>query len=304
MPVSRRKLAMMALGLSLPSPLLAQAQAQTPSTALPGAHDPNAIPLLTQAKTPDAEQWENFMDSRIVRNVTAPTLTPFLPDPAKANGAAVVVAPGGAFMMLSIDNEGYEVARWLAAHGIAAFVLKYRLKPTPRDTPAFMGQLAGLLNNAGKTSDNLSTPPEALADAKAAIRLVRQRAAAWHVDPHRVGLMGFSAGAMTTISTGLDPDTASRPNFIAPIYGPLSSRAVPADAPPMFTAMAMDDPIFSRSDLGFLTAYRAAGRPVEAHLYESGGHGFGMRKQGKSSDLWIEQFLAWAQDRSLLNPAR
>lgn len=301
MPVSRRMLAIMALGLMLPSPLFAQTQ--------PGAHDPNAIPLLAQAKAPDAEQWENFMDSRIVRNVTAPTLTPFLPDPAKANGAAVVVAPGGAFMMLSIDNEGYDVARWLAAHGIAAFVLKYRLKPTPRDTPAFMGQLAALLNNAGKTSDNLSTPPEALADAQAAIRLVRQRAAAWHVDPHRVGLMGFSAGAMTTISTGLDPDKASRPDFIAPIYGPLSSRAVPADAPPMFTAMAMDDPIFSRSDLGFITAYRAAGRPVEAHLYESGGHGFGMRKQGKSSDLWIEQFHAWAQARGLLapgllNPAR
>lgn len=302
MPVSRRMLAIMALGLMLPSPLFAQ---QPPaSTALPGAHDPNAIPLLPAAKTPDAEQWESLMDSRIVRNVTAPTLTPFLPDPAKANGAAVVVAPGGAFMMLSIDNEGYDVARWLAAHGIAAFVLKYRLKPTPRDTPTFMGQLAALLGNAGKTSDNLSTPTEALADAQAAIRLVRQRAAAWHVDPHRVGLLGFSAGAMTTISAGLAPDTASRPDFIAPIYGPLSTRAVPADAPPMFTAMAMDDPIFGRSDLSFITAYRAAGRPVEAHFYESGGHGFGMRKQGKSSDLWIEQFLAWAQNRGLLNPAR
>jgi acetyl esterase/lipase len=312
MPVSRRKLAFLAAWLLLP-PLSTPATAQEnpsahvvgasgaamPITALPTVKDPQAIALLPGGQ--DAgEQWESFMGARIVRNVTQPTLTPFIPDPAKATGAAVIVAPGGAFMMLSIDSEGYDVARWLANHGIAAFLLKYRLKPTPRDPQAFLGQLTRLLSGIDKAAP--TTPSEALADAQAAVALVRQRSRAWHVDPHRVGFLGFSAGAITTLSLGLNADTANRPDFIAPIYGPLNARPIAPDAPPLFTAMAMDDPFFGRSDLGLIAGYQAAHRPIEVHLYEAGGHGFGMRKQGKSSDLWIEEFHAWMKGRGLLTP--
>ncbi|WP_206244355.1 alpha/beta hydrolase [Novosphingobium terrae] len=311
MSVSRCTLTLLATCMLLPLPAAAQENPSAhvvgaagpasamPITPLPTARDPHAIPLLSNAQD-TGEQWESFMGARIVRNVTAPTLTPFLPDPAKATGTAVVVAPGGAFMMLSIDSEGYEVARWLADHGIAAFLLKYRLKPTPRDPAAFLGQLTGLLSGIDKTTP--STPPEALADAQAAVRLIRQRSGAWHVDPRRVGFVGFSAGAMTTLSVGLNEDSASRPDFIAPIYGPMTARPVPGDAPPMFTAMAMDDPFFGHSDLGLIAAYQAALRPIEVHLFEAGGHGFGMRKQGKSSDLWIEELYTWMKDRGLLKP--
>ncbi|WP_084455969.1 alpha/beta hydrolase [Novosphingobium rosa] len=313
MPLPRRKLPLLAAWLLLPSLAAAQGNPAAPAvgasgpampiTAVPSGKDSHAIPLLPHAA--DAgEQWESFMGARIVRNVTAPTLTPFLPDPAKASGAAVVVAPGGAFMMLSIDSEGYQVARWLADHGIAAFVLTYRLKPTPRDPAAFLGQLTALLGGGARNVP--TTPPEALADARAAVRLVRQRGGEWHIDPHRIGFAGFSAGAMTTLSVGLSDDAASRPDFIAPVYGPLGARAIPRDAPPMFTAIAMDDPFFAPfsggGDLGLIAAYQAAHRPVEAHLFEAGGHGFGMRQQGKTSDLWIEEFYAWMKDRGLLKP--
>lgn len=313
MPVSRRKLAVLAtclLAPCVPRPAAAQDNPSAhvvgasgpamPVTAMPPVKDPQAIALLPGDQE-SGEQWESFMGARIVRNVTRPTLTPFLPNPAKTTGAAVIVAPGGAFMMLSIDSEGYDVARWLADHGIAAFLLKYRLKPTPRESEAFLGQLTRLLSGGDKSVP--TTPPEALADAQAAVRLVRQHSGAWHIDPHRVGFLGFSAGAITTLSLGLDADATSRPDFIAPIYGPLAARAIAPDAPPLFTAMALDDPFFGHSDLGLIAAYQAAHRPIEVHLYEAGGHGFGMRRQGKSSDLWIEEFHAWMKGRGLLTPS-
>jgi acetyl esterase/lipase len=295
MPVSFRKLAIVAIGLALPLSAAAQI------APLPAFRDPHAMPLLPGAKD-SGEQWESFMGSRILRNVTAPTLTPVLPDPAKANGAAVIVAPGGAFMMLSIDSEGYDVAHWLADHGVAAFVLTYRLKPTARDPGAFFAQLATLMSG-GDPARDLATPVEALADARAAIGMVRQGAGTWHIDPARIGFLGFSAGAMTAIDVGLTPDASSRPDFIAPIYGPMSARPIPRDAPPMFAAMALDDPLFGHGDLGLIGAYQAAGRPIEVHLFETGGHGFGMRHQGKTSDLWIDEFHAWMKDRGLLKPA-
>lgn len=264
--------------------------------------DPDAIPLGDGTSvTQDGEQWERFAGGRIVRNVTAPTLTPFLPEQGKATGAAVIVAPGGGFMMLSMDAEGYEVARWLAERGVAAFVLKYRLNATPRDPKEYLSSLMKLLTNVSRGAPP-STPEAAFADAQAAVRLVRARAKSWLIDPDRVGFLGFSAGAMTTLSVGLDASGDARPNFIASIYGPLAARSIPSDAPPAFVAIAGDDTLIMRfgADFGLVTAYRNTKRPIEFHLYESGGHGFGMRKQGKSSDLWIEQFHTWMQDRGLL----
>lgn len=246
-----------------------------------------------------------------VRNVVTPTLEPFLPDPARATGAAVIVAPGGGFTTLEMDNEGYPVAQWLAERGIAAFVLKYRLMPTPRDPQAFRDELiarytprpAGAAPAAAVTAstDRNQALANALEDAQAAVRLVRSRAEEWRIDPARVGFVGFSAGAFTTLAVGLDDDRAARPDFIAPIYGSMAAREIPSDAPPMFVALALDDQLMARDpDFGLIRAYRAANRSVEAHFYASGAHGFGMQRKTPNSALWIDQFYAWMQDRGVI----
>jgi len=287
------------------APAMAQASAASAIHEIPAPPETaKAIPLGSAPAAGGAEQWESFGGQRIVRNVTAPTLTPVLPDPAKATGAAVIVAPGGGFLMLSMDNEGYPVARWLADHGVAAFVLKYRTRETPRDPGAFLAAMGSLMHSAvqGPTA-SIATPPEALADAQAAVRMVRARAKTWGVDPTRVGFLGFSAGAMTALSVGLAEDVAARPDFIAPIYGPLTARPVPADAPAMFLAVALDDPLMARGkSLELIDAWRAAKRPVEAHLYEHGGHGFGMTGKRPASRLWIDELYAWMSDGGWLKP--
>lgn len=286
--------------------------AQTPVSAgtKPGdiatPDQPGAIALLASPAAADAEQWElRTVGERTARNVTNPTLLPFLPDPAKATGAAVIVAPGGGFFMLSMDSEGYDVARWLTRRGIAAFVLKYRTEPTPRDRAGYFAATGARMKEVVTGGRPLDTTAEALADAEAAVRLVRARAAEWHVDPARVGFVGFSAGAMTALSVGLIDDKASRPDFIAPIYPPMSARTVPADAPPMFVAIALDDPLFGAGkSLDLIDSWRKAHRPIEVHLYERGGHGFGMTGRTAAARLWIDEFTAWMMDRKLLAPPR
>jgi acetyl esterase/lipase len=297
---------MAAAGLALLLAGAHGAQAAGPTvTTLPTPDQPGAIALSPAGTAPGAEQWEViFQGQRQVRNVTAPTLTPFLPDPAKATGAAVIVAPGGGFLELSMDNEGYPVARWLADHGIAAFLLKYRTRETPRDPQAFLGSMGKLMGKAALDTVSISqTTPEAIADAQAAVRLVRSRAKDWGVDPRRVGMVGFSAGAMTTLSVALAPDVAARPDFIAPIYGPMGPLTVPADAPPAFFAVALDDPLMARGkSLGVIESWRSAGRPLEVHLYGTGNHGFGMTGRSAAPGLWIDELYAWMKDRGLLKP--
>jgi len=258
------------------------------------------MPLSSVPKPSTAgEQWETFGGSRIVRNVVEPTLTPVMPEPGKANGSAVIVAPGGAFLMLSIDNEGYAVARWLADHGITAFVLKYRLNQSPRDPNAYLMSLFKLLQGLSGPGHAAPepTPQDALEDGCAAVRLVRTRAKEWNIDPARVGFLGFSAGAMLTLSMGIEPDHAARPDFIAPIYPPLGHIIVPPDAPPMFAAIAADDPLFGNGGFDLILDWRKANRPLEFHYFEKGGHGFGMKPQGTTSDMWMEEFYTWMKDR-------
>jgi len=294
--------------VALPSSM-AYAQMTTPTNdfgVIPTPPQPHAIPLRRGTeRTKNREQWAMFGNIRQVRNVTDPTLTPFLPSPSEATGAAVVVAPGGGFVMLSMDSEGYDVARWLAKNGVAAFVLKYRLRKTPEDFAGFVKATEAIGDNIRPNGPDLSeTPASALADAKAAVRLVRARAQEWGVDPHRVGFIGFSAGAMLAEGMGLVRDEAARPDFIAPIYGPLKALRVPANAPPMFVAIALDDPLMTgNKSLGLITSWWKAGRPVEAHLYERGGHGFGMMHPTAATGLWIDEFYAWMRDSRFLQGA-
>lgn len=266
-----------------------------------------AIPLYPDLKPAAThEAWYKAGDGYIVRNVTAPTLTPVLPDPAKATGAAVIVAPGGGYMILAIDHEGWRIARKLADQGIAAFVLKYRISETPDDDLAFgafaQQRMASVMKDVAAGAPLLEET-RATDDALAAIRMVRANAAKWHIDPSRVGLMGFSAGAVTTIKVGVSPAASARPNFIASFYPSLAPEVVPSDAPPMFLAIAFNDRLFGKQKLGVVEAWRQAGRPVEFHGFESGGHGFGLGTPGTTTSLVFDQFILWLKSRGLMEPA-
>lgn len=250
----------------------------------------------------EPEVWDRSFGNPVLRNVTKPTITPFLPAPEKATGAAVIVLPGGGFTMLSMDSEGWTVARWLADHGIAAFVLKYRTTQTPADETALMGSLMTSMGSLMTDPEKTMTPlaPPAVADAIQALKLVRGGAATWKIDPARVGMIGFSAGAMATRDVVLSAEPALRPAFFACIYGPMREVTVPAGAPPMFTALALDDPLFGKQGFGIVSAWHKAGRPVELHAYEQGGHGFGAGKPGTTSTMLLPEFYAWLTARGLL----
>lgn len=282
-----------------------QTASAPPWAAMAPPDQSDAIVLMRAPAGAPEEQWEvDAHGERSVRNVLGASLTPFLPAPGTETGTAVIVAPGGGFYQLGFDGEGVQVARLLAARGVVAFVLKYRTIPGPRDHEAFRVTVRAMLQQvATGAGPPLETPPEALADAQAAVRLVRSRSAEWGIDPRRVGMVGFSAGAILTLSVAQSEAAADRPDFIAPIYPDLRRRAVRADAPPMFLAIALDDPLFaSGRPLDLIAAWQEARRPIEAHLYERGGHGFGLRQQFRTSDLWPEAFLLWLRDRGLLTP--
>lgn len=248
------------------------------------------------------EQWASILDDTMARNVSRATLQPFLPPAGKATGAAVIVAPGGAFLALSMGNEGWKAAQWLADHGVTAFVLKYRVDPTPEDEKGFTEKIMMRVGGASQSGGNpiSAFDPNATTDGLAAIALIRKRAADWKIDPHKIGFIGFSAGAELTRRMALAGDAAQRPDFAGMIYGPLGAAEVPRDAPPLFTAVAADDPIFGKTDFGLVQSWRAAGRPVELHYYDHGLHGFGMRKQNSTSHLWIEQLFAWMGTRGFV----
>jgi acetyl esterase/lipase len=240
-------------------------------------------------------------DAAVVRNVSQPTLTAFLPRPAVATGSAVVVCPGGGFHFLSMASEGIEVARWLAAHGVAAFVLKYRLVPTPPSTEDFMVQVQRIfVDLPWVRSLSRQYAPLAVADARQAVALVRQHAAEWGIAADRIGVLGFSAGGRVTVGVALEHDAASRPDFAAVIYGALwDNLEVPSDAPPLFVLVANNDVIAIADCLELFSTWRKAGQPVELHVFAEGGHGFGMNEQGLPSDRWIELFEGWMRAKAV-----
>ena len=270
--------------------------------AVRGAGTPTEI-LLWPNGAPGSEGITNDEVVRIaqpsgdhvVTSVNKPSITPFLPPPGQATGAAVIVAPGGGHAELWIDHEGYNVARWLSEHGIAAFVLKYRL--------------------ARATNSTYTVDGDELPDMQRAIRLVRSRAAEWGVDPHRLGVMGFSAGGEVAFLSAMHfddgaPDASdvidrqsSRPDFQALIYPGNSRRIEPAtNSPPVFLACGNQD----RTDIseGLATIYlkfKHANVPAELHIYSGVGHGFGLRP-GNTGPVskWPDLFAGWLDQGGFL----
>ncbi|MEZ5226311.1 MAG: alpha/beta hydrolase [Acidimicrobiales bacterium] len=255
---------------------------------------------LFDGPAPGSETWTHdemsyfasFFETDVITNVVVPTLTPVLP--ASGNGAAVIVAPGGGYHALSINREGFEVAQWLAERGVAAFVLKYRLVPSGDDAVA---ELIEKMTKGRAEAEMAEIAKLALLDAEAAVRLVRDRAESFAIDPTRVGFIGFSAGGNLTLRVAFTDDAAARPDFVAPIYAAahdLDVSTPPQGSGPMFLAAATNDQLgLASHSLDIYRHWHAAGMPVELHLYAEGGHGFGMGTQGLPSDTWIERFGDW-----------
>jgi acetyl esterase/lipase len=263
---------------------------------------------LYDGPAPGSEDWKqseqenrtNLWQTRVVFNVSNPTLTVFQPEPGTANGTAVVICPGGAFFALSIDSEGFEVARWLNTKGVTCFVLKYRLVECKTDDPTREVMTRGPLDDVVAPIVKL-----AAADGNAAVGYVRKHADEYGVNPARVGIIGFSAGGTVAVSVGMSYTPETRPDFVAPIYAAYSwapkGSSVPSDAPPAFVLAASDDPLgLAPQSVKIYQDWIAAGKQAELHLYSKGGHGFGMQKQNLPSDHWIERFADWLDLQGLL----
>ncbi len=243
----------------------------------------------------EAEKAESYW----VKNIHNPSVTAFLPDPDKATGAAVVICPGGGHRELVFNAEGIEAAQYLNSIGVAAFALKYRL-----------GREEG-------SPYNIET--HALQDGQRAIRLVRSRAKEWGIDPTRVGILGFSAGgevvSMVAYAKNGEPNPDSddpieresaRPDFQMLVYpGPLGiPNTIPDDAPPAFLLVANDDFGAASVVTSLLGKFRAAGVPVETHIYARGGHAFNMGNRSKLVTLqtWPQRAADWMKDNFILDP--
>jgi acetyl esterase/lipase len=269
------------------------------------------LALIAQQNPPVISLWPNgapgfesrknipeIAASYWVRNINNPTLTIFLPPKEKANGAAVVICPGGGFRELVYGAEGVDPAKFFNSNGIAAFVLKYRL---PRETNSVF---------------TMANPRE---DGLRAMRLVRSRAQEFGLDTNRIGMIGYSAGgevvSLTSFSANggdknsADPieQSSARPDFIMEIYpGPagIPETVLPANAPPAFLLVA-DDDNHTEAVLKLFTLYRAAKIPVEVHVFTKGGHGFNQGQRSKLATIhnWPQRLTDWLGDNDILDPA-
>ncbi len=226
----------------------------------------------------------------IVANIHNPSITPYLPPAGTKPTAAVIIAPGGAHRFLTIGREGNDLGKWLSEHGIAAFVLKYRL--------------------ARETNSVYKIEIEALQDAQRAIRLIRSRAKEWNINTNAVGMLGFSAGGEVAYLSAMRYDDgltnatdaidriSCRPDFQALIYpGTSANLTVNSNSPPAFLACASDD----RSDISeglpqVYLKFKQAHVPVELHIYTKGGHGFGLRDRPLAVSSWQFRFCDWLAD--------
>lgn len=263
---------------------------------------PGTPPGSAEETYPEKAYFSQAWNTEVVSNVTRPTLTIYKPAAGTGNGTGVVICPGGGFMALSINSEGIDVAKWIAARGVTAFVLKYRLAHTGDDATQ---EFLALFQDKAKFGAILArVVPLATADGLAAVEYVRKHASEWGISADRVGIIGFSAGGTVAAAAGLRYSPQGRPAFVAPIYAAASmfkDVPVPADAPPMFLAAASDDQLgLSMDSIGLYDQWIGAHKSAELHMYAKGGHGFGMRKQGFPSDRWIDRFGDWLESQGWL----
>lgn len=255
---------------------------------------PNGAPGA-EGKTGDEIVKTSGNGDHRVSHINKPSVTVYLPPPDKATGAAIIIAPGGGHSFLSIDSEGYNVAQRLSDHGVAGFVLKYRL--------------------ARETNSTYTVDRDEMADMRRSIRLVRSRAGEWAVNPSRIGVMGFSAGGELAFKAAMifdngiadAPDPidrqSSKPDFQALIY-PGNSRAIEpsSNSPPVFLACGNNDrPDISQGLASVYLKFKQVNVPAELHIYTGVGHGFGWRPDAKGpTSTWIDRFYEWLGQRGFL----
>jgi len=253
---------------------------------------------LYKGAAPGSEGWnweekqnnKNAINLMTVYNVVNPTLTVFPAD--NANGAVVIVCPGGGFHFLSINSEGNEVARWLVKKGVTVFVLKYRVAHVTTDDP--FGYMLDQNHRKEWDAEMVQTIPFSVADGREAISYVRGHAAEYGIDQNRIGIIGFSAGGTVAASAAFNYSKDNRPDFVAPIYAYMPASLmgdVKDDAPPMFLVCATDDQInLAPHSIELYNRWLASKHSAEMHLYAKGGHGFGMNVQHLPADHWIDRF--------------
>ena len=265
------------------------------------AAEPEAIALWakgapgSETRMQEAEKKDEGPGKCNVTNIHQPSITPYLPAADKATGTAIIIAPGGGHRMLCLGHEGGALAQWFADHGIAAFVLKYRL--------------------AREAESKYTVDEHAMADTRRAIRMVRSRATEWHIQPERIGILGFSAGGELAALAAMQSDsghaqsndkietTSSRPDFQVLIYPGSSSRfTVAAGMPPAFIALGENDrPDISVGMAQLYLRYKEAQVPCELHIYSGVGHGFGYRPDATTKvNNWPERLREWLVTRKLL----
>ncbi len=239
-------------------------------------------------------------------NVSNPTLTVYRPDPAKDTGAAVIVAPGGGYSILAWELEGTEVCEWLNSIGVTGVLLKYRVPVRP-------------------DRERHAAPLE---DAQRALSLVRHQAKELGLDPRRIGMLGFSAGAHLSAALAANHATRTyptvdaadavscRPDFLVLVYpggfvnrdqgDALRAEVAPAKGvtPPVFIVMTQDDPVRVEGALAYYRALKDAEVPTEMHLYPTGGHGYGLRRTADQVTTWPDRVADWLRAGGWLTPAR
>jgi acetyl esterase/lipase len=217
----------------------------------------------------------------------------------------VIIAPGGGLYGLSINSEGIDVAQWLVAKGVTAFVLKYRLVPSGDDGASEISELmardpAALMRKVAEVL------PYSVQDGLNAVAFVRENAGKYGIERNKIGFMGFSAGGGVTMGVGYQYEAMNRPDFLVPVYPwttAMPVRAPADDAPPVLIVCASNDGLgLAPGAVELYKSYLDKGLPAELHMYSRGNHGFGMKVQGMPSDRWIERFYEWAVVEGFISP--
>ncbi|MFP3835191.1 alpha/beta hydrolase [Chryseobacterium sp. SIMBA_028] len=264
-----------------------------------------SIPLYS-GKAPGTEKWKqkeahtysDLFKTEVVYNVTSPSILVFEAPKEKANGTVILIAPGGGFQSLSINREGIDLAKKLTEQGITAIVLKYRLLETNSNDPAreMMENVKDLKMFEAKTMPIKMMAGE---DIKTAITYLRAHSKELNIKTNRLGVIGFSAGANVVLESILhSSDASTRPDFAAAIYGGPDKDALNAPIPskslPLFICAASDDQLkLAPKSILLYNKWLEAGQPAELHMYEKGGHGFGMGVQNLPVDHWIDRYIDW-----------
>lgn len=265
---------------------------------------------LYPGKAPGSENWDWNQAAiglpngqRIFYNVSSPELWVFPAPKEKANGTSVIIAPGGAFHILSVDNEGKFVAEALNKEGITAIVLNYRVVKSQTNNP--FAELMPLMADFKKL-DEINAPVVEMAthDGIEAMKWTKANAERLGIDPNKIGFMGFSAGGTLTMSVAMSAPENLKPNWLAPIYlyrPAVIGNTEPKKETPIFIAVASDDELkFVPHSISLYQDWMKNGHEAELHIYEKGGHGFGISPKGTSSDQWFNDFKNWLKIRKLL----